>query len=106
LNGREYLEILKTADPTRNSLKKKRTAFIHEGLCYIIDEILNVEGRPVILTTGTDTESEKMVMPPFLDVNHEILNVDTAYHTHNLSIKDYKLPKCHKNDCLSKRSVV
>jgi hypothetical protein len=48
------------------TVQKKWTSFIHSGLCFIIDECLNVDGNPVILTTATDVETDKMTFPDFI----------------------------------------
>lgn len=97
ITGREYLEFLKRADPSKKSVHKKRTSFIHKGLCLIIDECTNVDGCPVILTTATDVETDKIEFPDFIKIYKEIDPEDPIWATQYYSKEGFTMSDEVKN---------
>jgi len=85
--------LLKRADPTKVTVQKKRSSLIYEGLCLIIDENINVDGSPVILTVATDVETENIKFPDFIKIHKEILPENETYLTQIFSKEGFKMPE-------------
>lgn len=84
---------MKRADSDKKTVSKKRTTFIYEGLCFVIDECMNVDGNPVMLTTQTDVETKDMKFPDFISILREIHPEEDTYNTQNYSKLEFKMPE-------------
>jgi hypothetical protein len=92
IRGKAYFEYLKRADPRMKTVKSLRTSLIHNGLCMIIDEKMNVEGKPVILTTATDVESSEISFPDFIKVFKEINPRDPIWSNQYYKREGFRIP--------------
>jgi hypothetical protein len=66
ITAREYLELIQQKMPHMNTLKKQRTSFVYQNHAYMIETILNIEGKPTFLRAETTLSEDSFKIPPFI----------------------------------------
>eukprot|EP00188_Purpureofilum_apyrenoidigerum_P002378 Plantae.Rhodophyta-Purpureofilum_apyrenoidigerum.ctg24738.p1 GENE.Plantae.Rhodophyta-Purpureofilum_apyrenoidigerum.ctg24738~~Plantae.Rhodophyta-Purpureofilum_apyrenoidigerum.ctg24738.p1 ORF type:complete len:435 (+),score=67.31 Plantae.Rhodophyta-Purpureofilum_apyrenoidigerum.ctg24738:98-1402(+) len=70
IDEREYLSLLTHADPSRKTVRIKRTCFLYEDSYYVLDSIRNIE--PTLTLLRIRSEATNLIVPPFLELETEV----------------------------------
>jgi CYTH domain-containing protein/predicted ATPase len=78
ITSRDYQGFLAQADPSRRTLRTRRTCFLHEGHYFELDRF--VDPRPGLLLLEVELEDPQAAvkLPPFLEIEREVTD-DPAY---------------------------
>lgn len=74
--------------PHMNTLTKVRTSFVYENQAYMIETILNIEGKPTFLRAETHSD-DSFIIPPFIQVIKDVTN-KKLYSSPTLAHVDFK----------------
>ena len=66
ITAREYLELIQQRTPQMNTLQKKRTSFVYQNQAYMIETILNIDGKPTFLRAEKPHDGHSITIPPFI----------------------------------------
>jgi CYTH domain-containing protein/thymidylate kinase len=85
IDALEYDSLLTRNDPTRQTIDKHRTCFLHEGKYFELDEYNKPNHNLVILEVELDSTEDKVILPDFIVVEKEITDDDENYSNYNLA---------------------
>lgn len=74
ITAREYVALLDSKDESKQTIVKKRSTFIYESQCFIVDVFVNIEGSPIIMRCDTELEAHQMIIPPFVKILRDVTN--------------------------------
>eukprot|EP00347_Sterkiella_histriomuscorum_P006587 403352200 len=86
ITARKYLELYQQRDPTKVTLKKRRTCFIWNGQPYQVDTIMNVEGTPVFLRA--EVQQDRIYVPDFINCIRDVTK-EEIFTSKELASKDF-----------------
>jgi CYTH domain-containing protein len=81
ISGREYIGLLAESDPTRKTVRKRRTCFLHDGQYFELDRFLEPKAGLVLLEVELDDEKTEVRIPPFIEIEREVTS-EAAYSNH------------------------
>ena len=73
--------------PHMNTLNKRRTLFLYENQSYMIETILNIEGKPTFLRA--ETSNDHFLIPPFINVIKDVTS-EKKFSSPTLAHVDFK----------------
>ena len=83
ISAREYLNYLKSADPSRKTIKKTRKCFLHKGIQFELDFIYEPK-KMIILEVEVDSLEEIVHIPDWLPIEREVTS-DINYYNSEIS---------------------
>lgn len=81
-----YESLLQQADPYRQTIRKQRRSFIHQGQFFELDTYLEPVSNLMILETKGISSHEDLRLPPFLRIVQDITG-DTRYYNPTLALR-------------------
>lgn len=84
ISGREYVGLLAEADPTRKTVRKRRTVFLHDGQYFELDRFLEPKPGLVLLEVELDDEKAPVRIPPYIEIEKEVTD-DPAYSNRTIA---------------------
>ncbi len=89
ITGREYVGLLAQADPSRKTVRKRRTCFLHEGHYFELDRFVEPRAGLILLEVELDDPAASVKLPPFLEIDREVTD-DPAYANAALARADQR----------------
>lgn len=86
ISSREYLNLLKQANPEKLPIKKKRTCFLWDNQYFELDVFDNHFKGQAILEVELSDENQKVELPPFIKVIADVTD-DVKYTNSSLAQK-------------------
>ena len=81
-----YEQMLQQADPYRQTIRKRRQAFIWKGQFFEIDTFRSPVDNLVMMETKGVAEQETINVPPFIRVIEEVTGNQT-YYNYNIALR-------------------
>lgn len=85
ISGREYLSLLKKADPERNVIKKQRTCFLWKNQYFELDQFISPV-KEMILELEIEEDETVVRVPEFFKIKKEVTD-DPAFSNYELARK-------------------
>jgi len=82
---REYIALKGRADPLRQTIRKQRTCFVHEGLYFELDVFETPHIGLKLLEIELEHENDKVPLPPFIEIDREVTE-DPLYTNRQLAL--------------------
>lgn len=83
ISAREYLNYLKSADPSRKTIKKTRKCFLHKGIQFELD-FIHEPKKMTILEIEVDSLEEIVHIPKWIPIEREVTS-DINYYNSEIS---------------------
>lgn len=78
ISERAYTELLRQADPNKQTIKKQRTCFLWNHQYFELDYFISPKNGLWLLEAELESDGDQVELPPFIEIEREVTN-EPAY---------------------------
>ena len=91
VTGREYVTLLTLRDPTRVTIRKRRSCFLWKGSYFELDTFLDPAPGLLLLEVELDHPTREVELPPWIEIVRDVTG-ESAYFNHALAVDSIAAP--------------